>query len=676
MPKNLTGQQAGIVQGDQVNDPSVRVFRGKNLFPQSFLHPSSCRYGEVDVLGAMRCERGDIFPYKFDTELDTFTLQSPIKSEVNMYTGAFKVPMEAIYPRNWRDVMFPNPTKGDDSPSDCRAIFNPSLFTNSLLTGLELYQIDSSNIIYSIVCRYVFLLESVFSAGSIFSKFNMHLNAYNWSYEDSEGNVVQTSFDKWFDNVFVPWLKSIVVLDTDSVLSESPFVASISEPSDQTRIYYYIVPDGDSRLSVIPPIGIPQPIVYITFRRALELVRTGEYAFLNPPSNPVTTPLPVPSIVTSGTGFNSLRLNIEPIIAYKLVTSHFFVNSKVDFVYTAQLFRDNMQSLVYGDSAIPTFTWNGIVKQYDVFSERVMSDIFNAQGLVGLDPISYYINLFSWSRSLRYGDYFTGAHVEPLAVGDVNTPVTDGSVATIDLTKKLQLTRFLNKINIVGSRFEDYIRALFGGSIPEAPKDVPIRLSLEKSNIEGFEVNNTGSEQASAQQNLRTSNLKLNDSRFMFEAAIDEPCWIIVTRHFDVERIYSRTCDRFAFHEDRFDDFIPDMQFVGDQDVKATELDITRVDIPFAYNLRYMEYKNRYSYASGAFIEYLPSWAFITDNKDGASPEFNIDTHYIRSSPSEFDRFYKQFSGYSLASYFHFITFTTNVLNPYRQMVYAPEILS
>lgn len=674
MAKNLTGQQAGVVQGDQVNDPSVRVFRGKNLFPQSFRHPSSCRYGEVDVLGAMRCERGDIFPYKFDTELDTFTLQSPIKSDVSMYTGAFKVPMEAIYPRNWRDVMYPNPTKGDDAPSDCRAIFSPSLFTNTILQVIESY-ISADHILFGLVTRYVLLLESVYSSGSLFSKFNMHLNAFNWSYEDSDGNVVISSFDKWFDNIFVPWLKSIVILNNDLDVSSSIYLASAISDSSNS-ISYYIVPDGDIRLSVTPSLGVPYPLAYITFRRALEMVRTGEFVFVSPSTVAVTTPLSLPSIVTAGTGFNSLRLNIEPIIAYKLVTSHFFVNSKVDFVYTAQLFRDNMQSLVYGDSAVPTFTWNGIVKQYDVFSERVMYDIFASETLAGDEPLSYFINLFSWSRSLRYGDYFTGAHVEPLAVGEVNTPVTDGSVATIDLTKKLQLTRFLNKINIVGSRFEDYIRALFGGSIPEAPKDVPIRLSLEKSNIEGFEVNNTGSEQASALQNLRTSNLKLNDSRFMFEAAIDEPCWIIVTRHFDVERIYSRTCDRFAFHEDRFDDFIPDMQFVGDQDVKATELDITRVDDPFAYNLRYMEYKNRYSYASGAFIEYLPSWAFITDNKDGASPEFTIDPDYIRSSPSEFDRFYKQFSGYSLASYFHFITFTTNVLNPYRQMVYAPEILA
>ena len=72
----------------------------------------------------------------------------------------------------------------------------------------------------------------------------------------------------------------------------------------------------------------------------------------------------------------------------------------------------------------------------------------------------------------------------------------------------------------------------------------------------------------------------------------------------------------------------------------------------------------------------LPSWAFVTDNSDGNPSGSNIDPDYIRSSPSEFDRFYKSLTGYSLATYFHFITFNTNIVAPYRQMVYAPEILA
>lgn len=110
MALNLSGIQAGTVQSNDLNDPNVRVIRGKNQFPQSFYHPSSCRYGEVDPVFAMRCERGDTVPYRFATDLNTFTMASPMKSPVNMYSAAFKVPLEAIYPRNY-EIMYAQPNK-------------------------------------------------------------------------------------------------------------------------------------------------------------------------------------------------------------------------------------------------------------------------------------------------------------------------------------------------------------------------------------------------------------------------------------------------------------------------------------------------------------------------------------------------------------------------------------
>lgn len=671
MAKNLTGKQAGTVQGDSVNDPSVRVMRGKNLFPQSFRHPSTNRYGEVDAIASIRCERGDTIPYKFATDLNTYTLQSPIKSEVNMYTAAFKVPMQAIYPRNW-EIMYPIPNKGDDVPEENRSVFSVGQFYTNLRVTLLAARTANNLDLY---VRLVLLAEKVFSAGGLFAKFNMHLNAFRFA----DANGVQVSFDKWFDTVFIPKVKPFIMLAGTTGLTASLLPLDSSSGSPR----YYVVADSDSRIGVFVS-GSPSSS-YINFRQALELLRFGEY-YISVSGTPDLSTLPAISVASDGTSFNSLAINIEPIAAYQLSCAHFFSNSKIDYVYSAQLYRDNMQSLLYGDTlSLPTFVWNGIVKMYDVFSKVYLQQAISLLSSISVEDsetynpvLGYFYNLFTFQRSLRYGDYFTAAHPEPIAPGDINAPVIDGSVNALDMTRKLQLTRLLNKVNISGPRIEDYLLALFGGKLPEAPKDVPIRLSLEKSSIEGFEVNNTGDAQLSeSARNITTTNLRLTDSKYMFEASIDEPCWIIVTQYYDAERIYCKTLDRFAYHYDRFDDFIPDLQFEGDQDVKLQELDITRPDQPFAYNLRYMEYKNRYSYASGGFIEFLPSWAFITDNRDGALPSEHITPSYIRSNPSEFDRFYKSFaSAYSLGSYFHFISFNTNVVNPQRQMVFAPEILA
>lgn len=661
MAKDLSGAQAGMLQGSQVNDPATTTYKGKNHFPQTFMHPSTSRYGEVDAVCAMKCETGDIFPYRFITDLNTHTLKSPIKSSVNLYTAAFKVPMQAIYPRNW-DIMLPIPNKGDDVPDNTRCAFYPGTFCSRIYSALN-HSFSIDDLDKAIRC--VFLLESVFSSGSLFTKFNIHLNAFTF-HVNNKGDSI--SFDKYFDLHFIPWLEQVFVDGTN--------VKLVPGDVEDSTIEYVLSSDGKTH-------RLNAHLYAVPLRRLVELLRSGDYLLSTESTFEDFDSFPMPIIDDLEVEpLRSLKLNIESVISYQIACSHFFANSKIDSIYTAQLYRDNLQSVLYGaNGRVPTFLWNGIQKQYDVFSEYIITDATQMLNNISAfyNAYAYFTNLFSFVRSMRFGDYFTSARTEPLAVGDINAPVVDGSVNSIEITKKLQLTRLLNKANISGPRYGDYLKRILGGSVPEAPKDVPIRLSLEQFNIQGFEVNNTGERQFSDNpddQNIITTNLRLTDSKHLFVVNINEPCWIVVVQYYDVHRIYSKTTDRFAFHFDRYDDLIPDLQYVGDQDVNRSELDITLADYPFAYNLRYMEYKQRYSYASGGFIEFLPSWSMIADNGEGNPMPGHINSEFIRSSPTEFDRFYKSLTGYSLGSYFHFINFTINELDPYRQMVYAPEILA
>lgn len=121
-------------------------------------------------------------------------------------------------------------------------------------------------------------------------------------------------------------------------------------------------------------------------------------------------------------------------------------------------------------------------------------------------------------------------------------------------------------------------------------------------------------------------------------------------------------------------------QYQGDQSIFRKELNarwLTFPDLNFAYTLRYMEYKQRASIATGGFVSHLPAYAFVTDN--GSVGDFradqNISPEYIRSRPSEFDRFYSALTGASLGSYFHFIVRYVNECNAERPMEYAPSVL-
>ena len=675
MPKNINSVQAGTVQENNVNNPQTRVIRGKNQFPQSFQHPSSTLYGVVDPVGGLKCEPGDVVPYIFNTDLNTFTMQSPMKSKVNMYSAAFKVPMEAIYPRNY-DLMFAIPNKGDDVPQD---VASPSTSTravleiNRLLSNLFALQ-RNINTPISFYVRICFLIESIISDGSLLSKFNIHLP--NRVFSGAGSNLVTFYYDDWIDAVFSSWLHSqivdksnirIIPVDYDGHGSDDPVFFVTSDEKLLSNNYF-----GENH----------SYHGYISFSRAFELLRSGDYVLDD--MRPMSSFSNVSVLFLNYAGPSYDVINIEYIFAYQLACSHFFNNPKIDYIYSADLYRDNLEYLWLsaGDGVLPSFRWNSLRKFYDVASGAFL----NAPHVIdfvlseSLDPLSYALSfwnaIFNFQNSLRYGDYFTGARPEPIGVGDTNI---DDPSNPLEITRKLQLTRLLHKVNIAGPRKDDYLKVVFGGRLPETPSDVPIRLSVQSMDVEGFETNNTGDAQLDPEVgNITTTNLRLTAERVMFEVEISEPCYLIMVQYFDAHRIYSKTVDRFAFHFDRYDDFIPDLQFIGDQDVSTAELlgSDGSLDLPFAYNLRYMEYKQRYSYASGAFVRKLRSWAFVTDNLDGNPALAHISPEYIRSSPSEFDRFYKSLTGWSLATRYHFMTFNTNILAPYRQMVYAPEILA
>ena len=662
MPKDLSGQQTGVNAGNGLNNPRTAHYRGRNAFPQSYAHATTERYGEFSPFFHAKCERGDVQNLQPLHDIHTYTFKSPNTISLSLHKTYMKCPMEAIYPRNW-DKMLPIPVQGDDVPSNTRALFHVRELVETLCNIIS----NPANALSYI--KSVLLLESISSYGSLFYKFNYHL-CYLFEYN---GEVM--SFDKWFDTVFVPLIKNFAV---DHYI----YMNSREEAGSARLVRYYIRDDSNADRPNTPSEK------YLSTRRYIEMLRYNEFSIFGSEWDEfISEDLAFVSgySSTSNDELNpsSRFLNIEPIIAYQLCCAQFGTNDHIDFIFSAQLFRDNMQAIAsevfrtIGREVVPTYMRNGMAYQYDVFSQLYFDWLIYSVSQYQVGALDYFLNLFSYNPSLRYGDYFTGGRAQPLAVGEYNVPVTGEGVSIIETVRKIQLERLAHHANLVGPKMSDYLSGIYGGPLPQAPKDVPIFLTLQDFKVGGFETNNTGAQQfAEDEPNSITMNLRSTESRFAFEVEIAEPCWIIGIDYYDCQRLYSRTIDRFAFHHDRYDDFIPELQYIGDQDIKSVELDATRDDdLPFAYALRNMEYKQRYGYVSGGFIENLPSWEFITDNEDGNPPANNIDPDYIRSSPSEFDRFYKSLTGYSLGSYFHFIIKHVNQTTPLRMMDVTPEIL-
>lgn len=180
MPKSLDSAQVGTQRRNPANNPKTRVVTGMTNFPMSYKHANTARYGHITPFYYQHSRGDDTVPLYSEHDLRTYTLSSPMLSDLNMNKSYFMVDMKAIYPRNW-DLMLVNPSKGSDVPVDTRAVVS-----NILSSCYSRYQKfltleDSSSLTIDIMTdliKYVFLIESIFSNGSLFSEFDIHLSDF------------------------------------------------------------------------------------------------------------------------------------------------------------------------------------------------------------------------------------------------------------------------------------------------------------------------------------------------------------------------------------------------------------------------------------------------------------------------------------------------------------------
>lgn len=682
-------------QGNSVNEAHKSYRQSRTTFPLTYLHYTTEAYGLINPFFGMEGVEGDTIPLNSEEDLRTHTLQAPLMSKVSKNKDYYVVPMRAILPKTWEQI-YANPTQGDDIPEDANCTFP----IQTVMTWIEAQfkanyaDVEITAAKVQLLLKFIFTAESFLSNGSLLSKFGFHLSPlFTYYTQDADGYTVFTDprdFDQWMDDRFSTWLQS--VNPVIRIGSNSYALAFEGQPLTNANISY------------------------VSKQRLCELMRDDmsfsvtsiEIPAENPPTiadlfgNAIQYQFYIPGSYAEDDGSTIAGyLNIGRLLAYQLVSFHFYTNDKIDSIYSAALYRGLMQSMA-GEAYSGTtpsasdinsirkyYSYNGELLEYDLFSESVQSALINRCGVAGQSMFAmsstfqsrqerwmeYIRNIFGFNRSLRYGDYFTGSRPSPLAVGDVNTPVVSSEVNAVDMTKSLLMQRFLNSVNRVGRKFSNYVQMLAGTLPAPVPTD-PKFLAHSANDLGSFEVENTAENQGNIVTLMRDGS-----SRFAFSYDVNEPCIVIGVSWYEVARIYSKTIDRHAFHRTRFDMFNKFFQYSGDQAIYRKELNakwLVAPDQNFAYTLRYMEYKQRPSIASGGFISYLKGYAFITDNNEVGEflqADAQISPDYIRARPSEFDRFYATLSNISLGGYFHFIVRYINQCPAEREMEYAPSVL-
>ena len=674
--------------GSKINDATGKVVRTRSRFPDmSYSNYNTDRFGMLRPFFVMEGVEGDHLPIRSSHEVRSYTLKAPLMQNIRRNKDFFMVGMPAILPLNW-EKFYMNPNLGDDVPDDVGTGFqNFWQFVKSKLDSHRAaaltYISGSASLANKLtyVLRLAIVHEMFYSNGNLISALGCHVG-HRLRIEPKENTtflepLIHGNYDTWFD------------LLMQTIIS--------------TYTSFTFVKDGDTRTCVLQPDAYANATAgfanaAVSFHDFLEYLRDDLNIYIDSVGG--STPIESTSVATlldaTKVGFTYFDLqedyNLARLWAYQLSTFHFYTNDKVDFVYSAGLFRELISYYVRRsrNSAMTTktFTYNGIPYEYDALSAGYAHEILGQALDFGIfSPVNsddrkcqrgYLSALFSYRRSLRFVDYFTGSRTRPLAVGNVDANVVSNKVNVVDITMNIQKQKFLNSVARTGRKVREYIKML-GGTDPGPDYHDPLYLGHTSDNIFGVETENTGAGQLT-EANSVTSRFQSNGSRYQFEVDVDLPCVIIGISYYDIKRIYVTTTDRQLHHMNRFDMFNPFMQFIGDQDVKLSELGSLRVytgaDYPFGYQLRHMEYKQRFSVASGGFVDSLPG--FIFDNRADAErtpARPVVDEDFIRSLPSELDRFYVSLTGFSLGHYFHFIVRDDNSCDASRPMAYAPSIL-
>lgn len=687
---------------NSLNTATPNVRRTFNRFNNSYVHYTTANYGEYTPFFVQEMNPADLKKFRSKTQVRSESLRTPLYSGVKMNKDYFFVPYDALLPNNWQKI-FKNPSQGDDVPEDANmsslnflASANEGgkliLLAQRYISALEFLRTHPSsasteaerekrlNAIYVVYFGFP-LMDAFFSSsglcarcGSPFShlfSFKIGNKSYSWDrftevvYPCLFANAMEFGFR--FSSAGTSG-NYFFVIDS-SVTGQSSFIEQLNgtpsiarvSPKDLLALFRYY-----------PTCMYGYPGWSDTF----EKLKFADLSKLSTFALDVVSTLPV-------AGSQDAVFNYSRMAAYALSCAQFYSNGNVDSVYNAQLYRDMMSFFVrnFSNPSVTryTFLYNGVQTQYDWLSSHFFdiacAEAFSwEQSEFPFDGIFYLRSIFDIHNTLKFGDYFSGAHTRPLAVGDVTAPVVGDKVSAVDITKAISYQRFLNVVVKLKNEMHDYLRTIFG-TLPAPDFHEAKLVSHSEGAVAGFEVANTTSED---QGNL-TSLLHNVQENFEFTLEIDQPGVALGVVSFVASRAYCLVSDRQVHIRDRYDMFNPMLQNIGDQAVLSIEKS-GLFSQPFAYHSRFMEYKQRVNVASGAFVDKLRSYCIISDSLFEPSNALevlaeNLTPAYIRLTPREFDRFFVVNGSWSYGNSYHFICEFDNESDDIREADYSPSIL-
>lgn len=702
-------------RANEINDPQFQNQQGYFGYDLTHGEYITTRFGEVTPALHLDTVPADRIIVNTNCKTILNQINGNFLSTVNQYVDSFYVPLRSVFPNNF-EKLIPNPTKGDDLPNSALPQFPlMKLFANFLynqgyvdeitFSGGETYSFanvvlvpteqDFASVnIYNeagLTSRFYIVnalfLAYILSRGQLLDFLGIQFDSGSNSSDSNLESDLQVAIDNFMsaffgttvgrDCTYLGYRLGLTDLTLDLSGQPSYSVSVIETISSQRQALADIYERGDFFWFTGPVSDINRlQIAYNAFASILrEIIPYEVYEFEYYNIDTISDPF------SFGYFFN-----IGKILAYQQSVAQYFVNNTIDNIFTSELFMQNLRSVMFPSTVVngvtltyePTFDYNGVATEYDLITSGAFRQAFDSSNRPGNYQRAYvWMTLMLINRrSLRYGDYFSTARPNMLAVGDIMINVDSGKVSPIDVTQNLLKQRFLNAGNYVGSGILQWY-ASFYGVTPSDTGTYPRFLAHRKIELQNQITNNTANNQGK-----QTTNLVGYSEGNSFDVFIDDFGYIISTVSYDVLPVYLSGIDSSYRLADRFDYFNPMLQNIGDEPIRFDELtgriyDYSRV---FGYTMRDSKYKFKKSRAHGAFVNSLKGFLVkypygLTSGQNELLSYSKINPDFIRDKAFLLDPLSPSTTGSSPANYYHFAGVVLNQVHAARKIQATPPVL-
>ena len=564
-----------IVAKNPINNAGSRPVKDHSTFDNTQPVAGTYRFGEYGVHFACDVVPDDEHTLRCKHVVRSYTLKAPMLQGLKLKKDYFLVPLSAILPLNYEKFII-TPNIGDDiNASEVGTSVEgftdliQNLFTwfnttfNTKITEDEAFTADT----LEKYIKTLLVADMLIGSGSLPSAMNCHLTSREFA----------TSWDACFDAFFNRlWNHYCVGANGTKLVFK---IGDLYYDVNTSNVGDIIVTNYHELMSMLRD----------DFSWSITSMTNAPFDDGNGAWDYVISPASFLS------GDSRAPIDLAKFFAYQMICAHFYSNDHVDYIYSAELYRQNVYALLFNttDGLITdlasessdsyNFEWNGVSYRFDTLSSKFFHEaliLFDSEhhddSFDGLDRLYDYLRLiFGYNRSLRFQDYFTGSRTRPLAVGDAGVAVNDGYVNVVDTMQKRWYIKLWNQVNRVGRRMANQMKGLFPNVQTSTDWHDPIWLASTEDWVNASEVDNTGNAQIGddAVNIPVTSSFIDKAEKYAFNINVNDRFGVVIgITSFDLQRFYGSSIDRSFFHVDRYDKFNPFLQFTGDQKVYQKEL--------------------------------------------------------------------------------------------------------